>query len=251
MRGDTTSGGRRKSLSALSSGVPGRRRGHPGYSDGPPGRASSTRGVGAAGLRDEERPWPATGPGSSSGSAAPARSRAGGCDAEGRVGVRGQGSGGRGGLLGCGSSPGPGWGGLGSEAPARGYEGTRGWEREVWGTAVASRRSEAGKEAGKPPAGLSRAWRAAFREPPGSLGKLPGRDSGRGAKSSVESGHGPRQAVPAGEMGVRAGRGGSDPLAWPCPSCGGCCECFERGRGCEAPGEFPCARFWPQNQPLS
>lgn len=56
------------------------------------GRAGHSRSVGAADVRDEEEPWPATGPGSSSGSAATARSRAGGCDKEDRVGsgVRGQ-----------------------------------------------------------------------------------------------------------------------------------------------------------------
>lgn len=49
-------------------------------------------GVRVVDLRDVERPWPATGPGSSSGSAATARSLAGGCDGEAGSGsgVRGQ-----------------------------------------------------------------------------------------------------------------------------------------------------------------
>lgn len=67
---------------ALSSGIPGRLSDQRGFRKGPPVQAGYTRGVGAASLRDEEGPWPATGPGSSFGSAATARSRAGGCDGE-------------------------------------------------------------------------------------------------------------------------------------------------------------------------
>lgn len=83
----------------------------PGVSEGATGAQDRAAGGGPAALgcqvcdlRDVEQPWPATGPGSSSGSAATARSRAGGCDGEGRVGVRGQRSGSRAVLLDCGWS---------------------------------------------------------------------------------------------------------------------------------------------------
>ena len=75
-------------------------------------------GVGAVGLSDEEGPWPATGPGSSSGNAAAARSRAGGCD--GAPG-RGQGSEVR--------------GRVGSPGAARGIGGCEGAIRAPGGTA--------------------------------------------------------------------------------------------------------------------
>ena len=87
----------------------------PGYRKGPPRRAGRPRGVGAVGLSDEEGPWPATGPGSSSGSVAAARSRAGGCD--GAPG-RGQGSGVRGRV----GSPGAA-GGIGGAERRSGFRG--------------------------------------------------------------------------------------------------------------------------------
>lgn len=142
----TTSGRRRKRLlgSTLRS---------LGVSEGPPGRrrgplevCRQLSGVRVADLRDEERPWPATGPGSNSGSAATARSRAGGCDGEGRVGVRGQRSGGREVLLTCGWSTSL---GRGTWTPRRLLGDVRGsgsggpqWECGIWKVTVALPKSK-------------------------------------------------------------------------------------------------------------
>lgn len=127
-------------------------------------------GVSVADLRDEEGPWPATGPGSSSGSAATARSRAGGCDGEGRVGVRGQRSGSCAVLLNCGWSRGL---GRATWAPRRGtwaprrcewlWVGGRQWGRGVCEVTVAAPRGEEDEEL---PLNVSRAWQFLFRETP-------------------------------------------------------------------------------------
>lgn len=137
----TTSGRRRKRLSGLRSGVLVIAERPPGLRRGPPEVVRRLLGVRVADLRDEEGPWPATGPESSSGSAATARSPAGGCDGEGRVGVRGQRSGCREVLLDCGWGMGLGRGawtprrpGLGEswlqETPGR-CEGLWRWESSV------------------------------------------------------------------------------------------------------------------------
>lgn len=123
--------------------------GPPGHRRGLPGVDRQRSGVRVADLRDEEGPWPATGPGSSSGSAATARSRAGGCDGESRVRVRGQRSGGCAVLLDCWWSRGLGrrtW------APRKlgRCEGLGGWDwqwgRGVWEVTVAAPRSEEDEE---------------------------------------------------------------------------------------------------------
>lgn len=123
--GGTTSGGRWKSLSAvLFRGIPGTAEGGAKRDTGRGRRRglAALWGVGAVGLSDEEGPWPATGPGSSSGSAAAARSRAGGCD--GAPG-RGQGSEVR--------------GRVGSPGAARGIGGAKGRSGLRGGTAQGAR----------------------------------------------------------------------------------------------------------------
>lgn len=81
------------------------------------------------GLRDEEASWPATGPGSSSGSAATARSRAGGCDWSGSE-VRGQAGTS---VLRAAGEVGD-WGGVtwALESPLRGVRGTEGLGAGAW-----------------------------------------------------------------------------------------------------------------------
>lgn len=86
-RAGTTSGGRRKTCGLSARGTRG------GF--GVTGGRAEAAGPGCGAASDAEGPWPATGPGSSSGSAVTPRFRAGGCDGEGRVGVRGRRSRGR------------------------------------------------------------------------------------------------------------------------------------------------------------
>lgn len=169
----------------------------PGVSEGPPGHRRGPLEVGrpllgvrVVDLRDVERPWPATGPGSSSGSAATARSLAGGCDGEGRVGVRGQRSGGRAVLLDCG------WGrslGKGTWAPRRllgdvkgSGTGGRQWECGVWKVTVAVPKNKEDEELPQVPPEPGRLSPAKLLC---SLGKLEGTDPGHVLESLVESGN--------------------------------------------------------------
>lgn len=158
------------------------------------------------GLSDEEGPWPATGPGSSSGSAAAARSRAGGCDGTpgSGSGVRGQGArrlpGGCGRNRGCG-------GAVGFLAGLPRVSG--GADRGVWEVAVAVRRSEARGEGVCPE--TARLFSAETLRPPG----LHVGASSPGAARSRWSAESGRVAVPAGRVSFCRGRGGLDPLDWP------------------------------------
>lgn len=165
-------------------------RGRSGYKKGPPERACRARGASAAGLRDEEAPWPATGSGSSSGSAATAKSRAGGCDASGRVGVRGQGSGG------TSARRAAGWvRGLGSLLGAWGRSGPLGSER---GPGWQWLRTAAGRERG-----------GRRRRPPVRSSSAPGEGDRRRLGSCSRAFGGTRDLAEAGracrEVGFRGG----------------------------------------------
>ena len=223
--GGTTSGGRWKSLSAvLFRGIPGTAEGGATRGTGRGRRRglAALWGVGAVGLSDEEGPWPATGPGSSSGSAAAARSRAGGCDGP-RVGVRGQRSGGASAPRGLREESGVRRGDQGSGGGLPRVPG--GADRGVWEMAVAARRSGAGGERVCPETG-----RLTSAETLRPAGLHVGETSLRSREESVGRGKWPGGCPRgAGELlqgGVVAWTHSVGLLA----SCGFCCFCPGLGK---------------------